>query len=89
MSNILYLDDFKTFTLNVSLPIETRFFEHKSANNNSVDIDKIYELNELVNDLTPVINRYVDQLHAITDVDELIDILQRIFVFLNTEIKYD
>lgn len=89
MSNILYFDDFREKHINNALSFETRFFEHTSANNNSVGVDKICELHELHSDLMPVISKYFDQLHNITDLDELIDSLQRVFVFLSQETKYD
>jgi hypothetical protein len=89
MSNIIYLDDFKEPPLNSALYKEIRFFEHISANNNSVGINKANELHELVCDLMPVVDKYFDQLHSMNDIDDLINSLQRVFVFLNQETKHD
>lgn len=89
MSNILYLDDFKKTHLSSGFCIETRFFEHMSANQNTCEsVDKIEEVHELINDLLLMINDYTDKLQSMTDIDELTESLQRTFVFLNKEVNY-
>lgn len=90
MSNILYLDDFKKTHLSSGFCIETRFFEHMSANQNTCEEnDKEDELRELVNDLLPIYNEYLDKIHSTTDIGELTETLQRAFVFLNQEVNCD
>lgn len=97
MSNILYLDDFKKTHLSSGFFIETRFFEHTSANENTnwsfnntcEENDKEDELKELVNDLLPLYNNYIDKLQSMSDISELTETLQRAFVFLNQEVNYD
>lgn len=90
MSNILYLDDFKKTHLSSGFCVETRFFEHMSANQNTCEAnDKEDELQELVSDLLPVYNNYIDKLQSMTDINELTETLQRVFVFLNQEVNCD
>lgn len=89
MSNIIYIDDFKEPQLNSAIYKEIKFFKHISANNNSVGINKVNELQELIGDLMPVVDKYFDQLHSMNDIDDLINSLQRVFVFLNQETKHD
>lgn len=89
MSNIIYIDDFIEPHLNSAVYKEIKFFKHISANKNSVGINKVNELQELIGDLMPVVDKYFDQLHSMNDIDDLINSLQRVFVFLNQETKHD
>jgi len=66
------------------------FFEPQNANDNIHDfMSKEYALQELINDLTPVLDLYIDQLHETKEIEDLIDSIQRVFVFLNKQIKYN
>ncbi len=87
MSNVVFIDDFKEKTYELGISFETELYSGIAANMNDAQvIPKKQELSSLVSDLHPVVNKYFDQLHNIRDIDELIESLQRAFVFLNKEI---
>lgn len=84
MAEIFNLDDYRETQFGSAFAINTFLLNISASNLNRIS-EKESELIELINDIRPAVDRYFDHLHTITDIDQMINLLQNAFVFLNKE----